>query len=277
MNNNFAYVTLVTKEHYIKGARNLYLSLKRVKTQYPLIVLVTQDLIFNPNINIYQELAGTIIKIIPRNNFLQLNQVDISHSKLGDQRDLLNKLYIFELCEYDALCFLDADILVKTKDIDNIFKKSIYPIYGIYFPKGKAIDPDGISKKRAIGSFCFLIHPTKGIYNTLLEAGVQKKENNEEVVLTKLFPSFADHPEYHLDSAYADKLFYHDGWTTSYPKYWTWVDIDERWFLQLTDKEMNFFCTMLNGIGVNFHKHLYINKLIDESFQNTDAYINYRI
>lgn len=44
MNKKFGYVTLATTKEFLKGALFLHYSLKAVKSEYPLVVLVTENL-----------------------------------------------------------------------------------------------------------------------------------------------------------------------------------------------------------------------------------------
>lgn len=205
--------------------------------------------------HIDQYFQGIEIRVVPKTNFSKLGY-DISHKKLGSWTETLNKFYLFDFIEYDLLFFLDADMLVKSNKIDTLFnycKKGFAGWYGTcYTPSGS---------ERITASGCFIVKPVKGLFAELLRHGIQDDLDNDDVVLTKLFPNFRNDIESHLPGTWSD-FVYHDGWTTKYPKYWTWVHIDSSWFLSMSDEEFNNFIFGLEAIGKGFQKFLYQHKIV---------------
>lgn len=107
--NNYAFTTLLATDDYLWGAVGLYYSLKRVNSQYPFHLLITDNL--SPETVIKLDEIGITYTIVPRIDFI----------KQEDRYPLtFNKFYIYSLKQYDAVCFIDCDALVRT-NIDDIF------------------------------------------------------------------------------------------------------------------------------------------------------------
>ena len=103
-----AYATLVCSDNYLYGAIGLALSLKYTDAKYPLIVIVTD------NVTNYRELDKFNIKyyLVP-------------YCETGNKEDYsftINKLYAFNLIEYDKFLFLDAD-LICYNNLDYILEE----------------------------------------------------------------------------------------------------------------------------------------------------------
>lgn len=110
--NNYAFTTLLATDDYLWGAVALYQSLKEVKSQYPFHLLVT-DNISSESKAILDEI-GIVYTIVPRVDFInQKNRYFVTY----------NKFHIYSLIQYDKVCFIDCDALVKT-NIDTIFSNS---------------------------------------------------------------------------------------------------------------------------------------------------------
>ena len=111
-----AYITLLTSDTYFWGVVCLHKSLQFVQSKYPLEVIVTD--------NVSSEIIDNLNKldinyrIFPYKEFMNSN---------FNIPCMINKFYIYEFKDYDKVCFLDGDCLIK-KNIDNIF---IYSVPGL--------------------------------------------------------------------------------------------------------------------------------------------------
>lgn len=95
---NHCYMTLITKNKYIKGANLLNERLKIINSQYELIALIT------PNID--------------------ASQLDMNYKIIEDklENDYLKKFYCLNYIEFDKIIFLDADLIILN-NIDYIFNE----------------------------------------------------------------------------------------------------------------------------------------------------------
>ena len=124
--NNYAYATLLGSDDFFIPVYGLFHSLQKVKSKYPLIVMVMDTVNINtikkleyynipyrvfPNLQSSAKVIGALQKNDPH--------TEIDHAHFF-QIMMMNKFYIFDLKEYDKICYLDGDILVK-ENIDFIF------------------------------------------------------------------------------------------------------------------------------------------------------------
>ena len=116
----YSYITLLTDDSYIFGIILLQKSLKEVKSQYPLKVLVTSN-VSNAILNILEQLQleYELIESFKSEEMLEYN-IKINPQFARNWANTLNKFKIFSLIEYDKIIFLDADIMIL-KNIDHLF------------------------------------------------------------------------------------------------------------------------------------------------------------
>ena len=108
----YTYITVVTTEEYLKGAICLQESLHAVKSKYPLLVLVTNNLKDSPHLQ-YLDLY----------KFVPLLKFEISCGPNAVRYfDTINKFHIFKEIEYDAVCWLDSDMIIYS-NLDFLFTK----------------------------------------------------------------------------------------------------------------------------------------------------------
>ncbi|KAI1840902.1 hypothetical protein JX265_013398 [Neoarthrinium moseri] len=116
-----AYATLITRSSYLAGVVVLAHTLRKHGSRYPLVVLWTASLSNNAFRALeYEALHGN----------LTLRQCEILLPPKGRRTSLIaerfedtwTKLRVFELVEYDVVCYLDADMTVFG-DVDSIFEK----------------------------------------------------------------------------------------------------------------------------------------------------------
>ncbi|KAI8958456.1 glycosyltransferase family 8 protein [Daldinia sp. FL1419] len=121
MSNRYAYVTLITRKSYLAGVLILSDTLKRHGASYPLVVLYTPNLCLDAIavLNV-ESLRGNLIlrqclHLFPPGNI----GIDLIAERF---EDTWTKLRVFELVEYDAICYLDADMAIF-RNMDAVFDK----------------------------------------------------------------------------------------------------------------------------------------------------------
>jgi alpha-N-acetylglucosamine transferase len=115
-----AWVTILTHDSYIMGVRVLCRSLQNTGTRFPLVVLYTDNI------------SPSLIKILQKDG-AKVKQLNIKHfpaclanqpGKIPVHNDICAKLCVWELTEYERVCFLDADVLV-VRNMDELFEFNI--------------------------------------------------------------------------------------------------------------------------------------------------------
>lgn len=117
----YAYVTLLSTKDYLNAVLVLNKSLKNVKSQYPLLVMVV-DTIFNTELKtIFQYHAINYEVVSP----LQYSQTVQEKYRDTESKTVLNtasKIQLFTLKNWDKLVYIDADALVL-QNIDDLFNR----------------------------------------------------------------------------------------------------------------------------------------------------------
>jgi len=117
--NNFAYVTLMTRSSYLAGVVILAYTLKRAGSKYPLVVYYTDSVPASSITALTNEASysNLILKrttaLLPRSSV----KVNLIAERFGDT---WTKLRVFDLIEYDKVCYLDADMTIRN-NMDPIF------------------------------------------------------------------------------------------------------------------------------------------------------------
>lgn len=162
MKKNYSYVTYLGSDNYIFGVILLYKSLKDVKSEYPLEVLVASN-VTKPILNILGQMGlhYQIVENIECERMVQFNQ-EINLYLARSWALGLSKLKIFTLEQYDKIVYLDCDIYVL-KNLDHLFE---YPhlssaVDGEYFNLWK--------DKGFINAGCMVIKPSQQEYDNLIK------------------------------------------------------------------------------------------------------------
>lgn len=115
MKNKYAYVTLLSSQDYLLALLVLNKSLCSVKSKYPLLVCITENLATETNLNILQKehIQYKIISTLTYN--ANIDQILSSNLK-----NTASKIQIFSLKDYDKLVYLDCDSLIL-QNIDDLF------------------------------------------------------------------------------------------------------------------------------------------------------------
>lgn len=115
----FAWTTLATRSSYLAGVVILAFTLKKHKSAYPLVVLYT-DSLSQESIETLEKDANNL-NIIPRKTEALLPKANVHVNLIAERfADTWTKLRVFELFEYDKVCYLDADMII-CKNMDAIF------------------------------------------------------------------------------------------------------------------------------------------------------------
>ena len=111
-----AYCTLLSSEDYLDAVLILNKSLRDVNSQYPLVVMVTNN-IANDQLIFILNANGIIWEVIDYLSYSQNMQIKYKNYSV---LNTASKLQIFSLKHWDKLVYIDADTLVL-KNIDNLF------------------------------------------------------------------------------------------------------------------------------------------------------------
>jgi hypothetical protein len=174
--NNYAYATLLSSDDYLLGVLGLYYSLKYHQCEYPLVVMVTDhcdvsprtiELLHSLNIkyHIFKDLRNYYMDDFAQNK-LEFNHGQ--HSVDLFQVNMMNKVYLWDLKEYDKVCYFDADILVGA-NIDFVFD---YPT-----PAAKPL--------------CLHYHEGKEVFNYAGENIIISPQTHTSEEILKLMPDGA--------------------------------------------------------------------------------------
>lgn len=175
---NYAYTTLLGTDDYLYPVLALDYTLKQVKSKYPLVVMVTDGVstdileILNER-KIPYKIFPDLTKSVPY--FIRFHNRETVSGRDMFQIIMMNKFYMFELKEYDKVCYFDADILIR-KNIDFIFNYST--------PCGKVLD----YKRPFVAGEQLLINPKD--YNMLDIIDKHTIFAHDELVYCSLYPIY---------------------------------------------------------------------------------------
>lgn len=118
-----AWATLITRSSYLAGVVILAHTLRKQASTYPLIVLYT-DALPTSSVKVL-EYESKSLNLVPRRVDVLLPKANIHVSLIAERfADTWTKLRVFELFEYDKVCYLDAD-MAMFKNMDSIFQKGL--------------------------------------------------------------------------------------------------------------------------------------------------------
>lgn len=112
-----AFCTLLSSMDYLNSVLILNESIKQSKSSYPLMVMVTKDLI-NEN-NLYETLRrkDIIVEIIPKLHYSIITRLKHQNKAV---LNTASKMNILNMHQYDKLVYLDADMFLL-KNCDELF------------------------------------------------------------------------------------------------------------------------------------------------------------
>ena len=229
-----AYVTLADSIEYLKCAYALALSLQKVNSAYPLVIMIPDNTI---EYNEFPKMDNVYFKIIPQ---LMFNAVDA----LGDFNTTINKFFCIGLEEYDKVIFLDSDVYIY-ENIDRFFDYK-FPL---------------TSLREDIVSICGELFGFKtdiSLLGLILNLNIRYNFCTDEEVLNYLY-----NKEYlPIGTLVEEDILYHDGGS---PKMWASYSFDEILHINKTQNIRNLF--------LNFKKekqpHFYSRQLQINYMSNT--------
>jgi alpha-N-acetylglucosamine transferase len=188
----YAYITVVTTEEYLKGAICLQESLRAVKSEYPLLVLVTNNLKDSPHL---QHLD--LYKFVP------LLKFEISCGPNAFRYfDTINKFHIFKETEYDTVCWLDSDMIIYS-NLDFLFTKYegkpfVFKLYANRWERYFAIEGN-----------IFLLKPMgEEYFNEHVHDWVKEWANDEDVFNFEIFQELKSEAVMFERSDYRNRFFH---------------------------------------------------------------------
>lgn len=118
----YAYVTVLTSQNYLAGIRTLLFSLNKVKSSYPLVVLVPAG--FDQQCQQTMKAWGASVEVV--------DDIDLGDLAQKQVRAYWNntflKLRVFDLIQFDKIIYVDSDMIVLKTSIIYL-KKNTYPPY----------------------------------------------------------------------------------------------------------------------------------------------------
>lgn len=112
---NQAYITLLSSFDYLPAILILNRNLKELNCRYPLVVMVTEDIISLVQKYLAQE--SIIYYIVP---VLSYSDITVKQYQNNSVLKTASKINLFNLKQYNKLVYIDADSFFLT-NIDNLF------------------------------------------------------------------------------------------------------------------------------------------------------------
>lgn len=241
----FSYATLITTENYLEGAALLAKSLQNVKSAFPLIVLVTDNINDN-KINVFDwSSLNVIIKKVKRLEFYYDYKIYDSEKRYDRYKDTINKFYTLTLLDYDRVMFLDADCFVY-QNLDLFF----------YQKEEEKFIPSIIPELKKITSCSFMISPDLELFNNLIYKNQFFRRCLNDEIAIGLFYDNLIYLDYYPTYKFEERLIldyqifrycFHCGGKVKYWEVLTQKEIDELFFLDkygfrdFIDKYFNTF------------------------------------
>lgn len=195
----YCWTTLLATDNYVWGVIGLHYSLQRVETDYPLIVIATDNL-SQETFNLLEK-VGIQYKIFPYKEFIMQEDTYTHYSCT------INKFYAWTFTEYEKVGFIDADVLINL-NIDFFFRFPAFCSCQYYYPK-----INGVNRVQGVYSFIFILNPDESFAERIFEEF--KNCLDDEQVLDYFFFANSDYLNHWLPNDIS--LFFHD---LNRDKYW---------------------------------------------------------
>ncbi|CAA9285525.1 MAG: hypothetical protein AVDCRST_MAG56-4215 [uncultured Cytophagales bacterium] len=184
------YVTLLYDDTYLPGVIALHQSLKKVRSETGLMVLVAGERVNARTTDTLTALA------------IAFRQVKALRSPYADTpavyKETFTKLRILELTEYRKIVYLDADTLVL-HNIDELFGKEAW----------SAVNAGGMLPEHAgwvqLNSGVLVLEPDPSLADDMLRAQHRlpsTKGRGDQGFLQRYFPDWPSRSDLHLDHRY---------------------------------------------------------------------------
>ena len=200
---NYSYVTLLTNDSYVYGVALLVESMQRVKTKYPLHVLIINE-VHKATIEILNQLGVTYeyVDIIPTPNDIYEHNLRFEPNTAATWRNCWTKFHIFHQTQFDKIVFLDADLMIL-KNLDHLFEKPhmTAALDGEYFNIWPGWDH--------FNSGCVVIEPSEELFQNILNYANNLKEKElpeyifaDQEVLNFYYKDWPQQKHLHLNKYY---------------------------------------------------------------------------
>lgn len=195
---NYSFLTVCSSDNYLTGVLALNESLKAVNSKYPLQVLMTK----NTSTVVKDKLSSLGIQTIYVEKEIKLpSEVIEKNNQLGYSQwnYTLDKLWMFELVQFDKLVYLDSDMVVL-HNIDELFDKPHMAavVAGKQYPGNEAWE--------LLNSGCMVIVPQRGLVEKFLKVIPQAiKERHafgDQDILQLYYQEWTEAKELELDEKY---------------------------------------------------------------------------
>lgn len=118
---SYAYVTLLTNDDYFPGVVLLNETLKIVKAEYPLYVMITDDVPADTLKKLSKASINTIrIDKIPTPENIFNHNMSIDPRQAMIWKDVLSKYQVMNLTQFEKIILLDCDLMIL-KNVDHCF------------------------------------------------------------------------------------------------------------------------------------------------------------
>lgn len=204
------YVTLVmNKNHYVKGALAMAHSLKLTGTKFPIICMITSDIIM------YRDILLNVFDYVITVPYIKFYTDKLATNKQNniykEWKDISFTKWNCLKLPYDKVCFLDADLIIK-ENIDHLFDLqapagcfgnnwSSQVKYYDDIKHGEPIKEDvlnsGLFDGYVVNGHCVILEPSDNIFKQFMlfmNSGLYKKHKKclsmtDEVALVKFLSS----------------------------------------------------------------------------------------
>ncbi len=194
-----AYVTLLATDDFLYGTLTLWQSLIDVKSEYPQVVII------NDNLS-QKTLDALSLRKIKTHSFpfLSYHKKNLDNIKGKWSSNLLNtanKLNVFRLIEYEKIVYLDSDMLVM-RNIDWLFERphgSAVIDQGPLYDKYKQILEWDLPREYYMNfnSGLLVIEPSEEIYNQAINIFNETPGFDQEII-RKQWPNWINDKEKQL-------------------------------------------------------------------------------
>ena len=200
---NYTYMTYLGSNDYLVGTLALIFSLRKVRSRYPLIVLISSN-ISDKAIKVLEKANVKTIKIKDVQLPVNLTQKNMEGNQ-ANWSNTFSKLFVFGMTRFDKIVFIDSDMYVK-ENIDILFSK---PHLSSCFAGGKF--PTNKNWVRSLNSGLMVIVPKENEDKRLLRILNEKvlKENNksksaigDQDIIHLGYPDWGERPELELNDGY---------------------------------------------------------------------------
>ena len=203
MKKKYSYVSLLTNDTYAYGIVLLVESMEKVKTKYPLHVLVTKD-VSAPTLELLNQLKVTydVVDIIETPEDIYEHNLAYNAATATTWKNCWTKFRIFDLTQFEKIVFLDADILVL-KNLDHLFNKPhmTAALDGEYFGLWQGWPH--------FNSGCLVIEPSHELFEDILNYGRSLKVEElpdyifaDQEVLNFYYKDWPEQQYLHLNKYY---------------------------------------------------------------------------